>query len=45
MNKIILTLAAVMTMSFSACAQKKGEKNSSIQCLELITGTAMKYLI
>ena len=27
MNKIILTLAAVMTMSFAACAQNKGEKN------------------
>ena len=26
MNKIILTLAAVMTMSFAACAQNKGEK-------------------
>lgn len=27
MNKIILTLAAVMIMSFAACAQTKGEKN------------------
>lgn len=26
MNKIILTLATVMTMSFAACAQNKGEK-------------------
>ena len=27
MNKIILTLAAVMTMSLAACAQDEGEKN------------------
>ncbi len=27
MNKIMLTLAAVMTMSLAACAQDKGEKN------------------
>ena len=27
MNKIILTLAAVMTMSLAACAQNKGENN------------------
>ena len=27
MNKIILTLAAVMTMSLTACAQDEGEKN------------------
>lgn len=25
MNKIIMTLAAVMTMSLAACAQNKGE--------------------
>ena len=27
MNKIILTLATVMTLCFAACAQEKGEKN------------------
>ena len=36
MNKIILTLAAVMTMSFSACAQKKGEKNMQTESKPLV---------
>ncbi len=39
MNKIMLTLAAVMTMSFAACAQNKGEKN--MQTIRLHSGVEM----
>ena len=47
MNKIILTLAAVMTMSFAACAQNKGEKSMQIESKPLVvyfsaTGTTAK---
>ena len=47
MNKIILTLAAVMTMSFAACAQNKGEKNMQTESKPLVvyfsvTGTTAK---
>ncbi len=47
MNKIILTLAAVMTMSFAACAQNKGEKNMQTENKPLVvyfsaTGTTAK---
>lgn len=47
MNKIILTLAAVMTMSFAACAQNKGEKSMQTESKPLIvyfsaTGTTDK---
>ena len=47
MNKIILTLAAVMTMSLAACAQDKGEKNMQTENKPLIvyfsaTGTTAK---
>lgn len=47
MNKIILTLAAVMTMSFAACAQNKGEKNMKTENKPLVvyfsaTGTTSK---
>ena len=47
MNKIILTLAAVMTMSFAACAQNKGEKNMQTESKPLVvyfsaTGTTDK---
>ena len=47
MNKIILTLAAVMAMSFAACAQDKGEKNMQTENKPLIvyfsaTGTTAK---
>ena len=47
MNKFVLTLAAVMTMSFSACAQKKGEKNMQTENKPLIvyfsaTGTTAR---
>ena len=36
MNKIILTLAAVMTMSFAACAQNKGEKSMQAENKPLV---------
>ena len=47
MNKIILTLAAVITMSFAACAQNKGEKNMQTENKPLVvyfsaTGTTAK---
>ena len=47
MNKIILTLAAVMTMGFAACAQNKGEKNMQAENKPLVvyfsaTGTTAK---
>ena len=47
MNKIMLTLAAVMTMSFAACAQDKGEKNMQTENKPLVvyfsaTGTTAK---
>ena len=47
MNKIILTLAAVMTMSLAACAQDRGEKNMQTENKALVvyfsaTGTTAK---
>ena len=47
MNKIILTLAAVMTMSLAACAQNKGEKSMQTENKALVvyfsaTGTTAK---
>ena len=47
MNKIILTLAAVMTMGFAACAQNKGEKSMQTENKPLVvyfsaTGTTAK---
>ena len=47
MNKIILALAAVMTMGFAACAQNKGEKSMQIENKPLVvyfsaTGTTAK---
>ena len=47
MNKIILTLAAVMTMSFAACAQNKGDSNMQTGNKPLVvyfsaTGTTAK---
>ena len=47
MNKIILTLAAVMTMSFAACAQNKGDSNMQNENKPLVvyfsaTGTTAK---
>ncbi len=47
MNKIILTLAAVMTMSFAACAQNKGDSNMQTENKPLVvyfsaTGTTAK---
>lgn len=48
MNKIILTLAAIITMSFAACAQNnKGEKNMQTENKPLVvyfsaTGTTAK---
>lgn len=47
MNKIMLTLAAVMTMGFAACAQNKGEKNMQTENKPLVvyfsaTGTTAK---
>ena len=47
MNKIMLTLAVVMTMSFAACAQNKGEKNMQTENKPLVvyfsaTGTTVK---
>ena len=47
MNKMILTLTAVMTMSFAACAQNKGEKSMQTENKALVvyfsaTGTTAK---
>lgn len=47
MNKIILTLASVIIMSFAACAQNKGEKSMQTENKPLIvyfsaTGTTAK---
>ena len=47
MNKIILALAAVMTMGFAACAQNKGEKSMQTENKPLVvyfsaTGTTAK---
>ena len=47
MNKIILTLATVITMSFTACAQNKGEKSMQTENRPLVvyfsaTGTTAK---
>ncbi len=47
MNKIILTLASVMTMSFAACAQNKGENHMQTDHKTLVvyfsaTGTTAK---
>ena len=47
MNKIMLTLAVVMIMSFAACAQNKGEKNMQTENKPLVvyfsaTGTTVK---
>lgn len=47
MNKIILTLTAVMFMSFTVCAQNKGEKRMQIENKPLVvyfsaTGTTAK---
>ena len=47
MNKIMLTLAAVMTLNFAACAQNKGEKNMQTGNKPLVvyfsaTGTTAK---
>ena len=47
MNKMILTLTAVMTMSFAACAQNKGEKSMQAENKLLVvyfsaTGTTAK---
>ena len=47
MNKIILTLAAVMTMCFAVCAQNKGEKRMQTENKPLVvyfsaTGTTAK---
>ena len=47
MNKIILTLAAVMTMSLAVCAQNKGEKSMQTENKPLVvyfsaTGTTAK---
>ena len=47
MNKMILTLAAVMTMSFAACAQNKEEKSMQTENKALVvyfsaTGTTAK---
>ena len=47
MNKIILTLAAVMTISLAACAQNKGEKSMQTENKPLVvhfsaTGTTAK---
>ena len=47
MNKIILTLAMAMTMSFAACAQNKGEKSMQTENKPLVvyfsaTGTTAK---
>lgn len=47
MNKIILTLAMAMAISFAACAQDKGEKNMQTESKPLVvyfsaTGTTAK---
>ena len=47
MNKIMLTLAAVMTMNFAACAQNKGDSNMQNESKPLVvyfsaTGTTAK---
>lgn len=47
MNKILMTLAAVMTMSFAACAQNKGEQKMKTENKPLVvyfsaTGTTAK---
>ena len=47
MNKIILTLTAVMILSFAACAQNKGEKSMLTENKPLVvyfsaTGTTAK---
>ena len=47
MSKIILTLAAVMTMSFAVCAQNKGDSNMQTENKPLVvyfsaTGTTAK---
>lgn len=47
MNKILMTLVAVMTMSFAACAQNKGEKKMKTENKPLVvyfsaTGTTAK---
>ena len=47
MNKIILTLAAAMTMGFAACAQSKGEKKMQTENKPLVvyfsaTGTTAR---
>ena len=47
MNKIILTLAVVMTMCYTTCAQNKGEKNMQTEDKPLVvyfsaTGTTAK---
>ena len=47
MNKIILTLAAAMTMNFAACAQNKGDSNMQTDNKQLIvyfsaTGTTAR---
>ena len=47
MNKIMLTLAAVMTMSLAACAQNKEEKSMQTENKALVvyfsaTGTTAK---
>ena len=47
MNKIMLTLAAAMTMSFAACAQNKGDSNMQTENKPLVvyfsaTGTTAK---
>ena len=47
MNKIMLTLAAVMTMNFAACAQNKGDSNMQNKNKPLVvyfsaTGTTAK---
>ena len=36
MNKIIFTLAAVMTLSFAACGQNKGEKSMQTENKPLV---------
>ena len=36
MNKIMLTLAAAMTMSFAACAQNKGDSNMQTENKPLV---------
>ena len=45
MNKIILTLAAVMTMSFAACAQNKGEKSMQTESKWKIPAASITALL